>query len=243
MSYRNKQEALASIRRNIEKHGHHVYIVGQGTTPRFAYTIGLRESVGTELVLAGAIVYDADEVLRILSSIADKLRERKSSSVRLFRLGTFELRAAHESWTRQLLLGALDYYKGQDVAALQLVPDDKHWTIDVPDMRAAWNAQSEPGWRWLQEKWTYPVPDTAECMTSLAVLRGEAVTEAARWEENYWELFPDTDGEPPPDKEARLVPIGCVIGADPSLEAVLSFRVGEAKWRESRDDDWRAWDQ
>jgi hypothetical protein len=56
------------------------------------------------------------------------------------------------------MLGAFEYYKKRDIPALQIVPDNAHWTIDVPDMSAAWSASSEPLWRWLEEPWTLPVP-------------------------------------------------------------------------------------
>jgi hypothetical protein len=54
-----RAKALEQIKHNIEKSGFHVYIVmGAGPTPRFAYTIGLRESLGAELVLAGGLYYE-----------------------------------------------------------------------------------------------------------------------------------------------------------------------------------------
>jgi hypothetical protein len=59
----DRAKALDLIKRNIEKSGFHIYLVaGGGRTPRFVYTIGLRESLGAELVLAGALYYeDKDE--------------------------------------------------------------------------------------------------------------------------------------------------------------------------------------
>ena len=57
-----RKKALATIKRNIEKSGFHIYIVAGEQTPRFAYTVGLRESLGAELVLAGGLYYDAQEI-------------------------------------------------------------------------------------------------------------------------------------------------------------------------------------
>ncbi|MGB6387419.1 MAG: hypothetical protein WBE45_20310 [Terriglobales bacterium] len=48
--------ALNRIRENIARSGHHIYVVSGGATPRFVYTI-VSESIGVELILAGAILY------------------------------------------------------------------------------------------------------------------------------------------------------------------------------------------
>ena len=50
-----KKQALDDIRENIARSGHHIYVVSGGQTPRFAYTIGVNESIGVELILSGAI--------------------------------------------------------------------------------------------------------------------------------------------------------------------------------------------
>ena len=59
MAQNNQRErALEVIRENIACSGHHTYVVSAGgQTPRFAYTIGVSESIGVELILAGAIFY------------------------------------------------------------------------------------------------------------------------------------------------------------------------------------------
>lgn len=71
--------------------------------------------------------------------------------------------------------------------------------------------------------------------TDLAALRGDRVTEAARWEEGYWEL---TAGEGPnvPEDEVRIVPLGTLLAADPSLMPVVSLPVGGGLIRDFR---WR----
>ncbi len=51
-----RKQALDRIRENIAREGHHIYLVSGGAaTPRFAYTIGVSESIGVELILAGAV--------------------------------------------------------------------------------------------------------------------------------------------------------------------------------------------
>jgi len=121
------ETALATIKNNIEQAGFHLYVVMGGAIPRYAYTIGLRESLGTELIMAGAYYYSADEIGRIVKTVSTCLwtdgppRQVAGPGD----LGTFVLQGAHESWTRSLMLGALDYYKTDDVAALQIVPDQQ----------------------------------------------------------------------------------------------------------------------
>ena len=74
MADETKQSMLALIERNIETSGYHVYLVIGGADPRFAYTIGLRESpIAAELILAGSIIFSAEEVLRILDVIRRRL--------------------------------------------------------------------------------------------------------------------------------------------------------------------------
>src|SRR6516165_1851245 len=153
-----KKQALDRIRENIARTGQHVYVISGGETPRFAYTIGLSESVGVELILAGAVFYMKDEVLQIIEAIASELKtahERRTFEVT--GLGSFSLRQVHATWAAEFILGAFDYYQKRDIEALQIVPDEVHWTLDVPDMTAPWSATEEPVWRWLREPWTFPV--------------------------------------------------------------------------------------
>jgi hypothetical protein len=62
MASENQQKlALDRIRDNIARSGQHIYVVSGEEIPRFAYTIGITESVGVELILAGAVIYMYDE--------------------------------------------------------------------------------------------------------------------------------------------------------------------------------------
>jgi hypothetical protein len=233
---------LKRIEANIRRHGFHLYIVGEETTPRFAYTIGLRDSLGSELILAGAIYYDADEVKRIVAEIRGQLeRDRNRRRVlQVDELGAFTLRAAHSSWIRSLLLGALDYYRVDDVEAYQIVPDEAHWTLDTPNLGRAWSAKAEPVWQWLHVDWPYAVPPESTAMTNLDALRGARITEVARWGNDDWEMF----AGPAPDvsyEEARVVPLGTLVAADPSLRPVVDLKVGEALWRDPDGGEWHPW--
>jgi hypothetical protein len=244
---RAREKALAEIQRNIDKDGFHIYIVSAHETPRFAYTIGLLESLGAELILAGAHYYESsDEVLEILHAvrkqlakgIKGKLGSPWQAELDVRRVGKFTLRKVHASWTKGLLLGALDYYAGKDVTAYQIVPETKHRTIDVPNMAKEWSATGEPVWQWLHEDWQYPVPSDSEVMTDLAALRGAPITEACRWEDNYWEMFASRSEVP--KSEARLVPLGCLLAADPSLLPVIDLSVGDGLLRDESG-KWKRW--
>jgi hypothetical protein len=241
MSRLDRAKMLDLIERNIQRSGFHLYIVGGGSVPRFAYTIGLRESLGAELVVAGAVHYLTDDLLRIVHSIRGQLENsaRFDSVVSVDGLGRFALRRADRTWVRPLLLGALDYYKVGEVDAYQIVPDEVHWTIDTPDMAREWSAVSEPIWRWLHEPWGLQVPPKSTATTNLDALRGARITEATRWEEDYWEMF----AGPGPEvsrEDTRVVPLGCLLSADPSLSPVIDLEVGEGLWRDEGG-AWNAW--
>jgi len=237
-----RASALERIASNIREYGYHAYHVSGGPLPRFAYTIGLRESMGAELLLGGVTFYTLDEVKEIIESIYEQSRARGKleSPLRVEGLGTFTLRPVHASWVSELMLGATDYYKTRDVAALQVVPEDKHWTLDVPDMSAAWSADSEPAWRWVRERWSYQVLSEATALTNLDALRGGRITEVTRWEEDEWEMFAGgaPDVEP---ADVRYVPLGTLLAADPSLVPAVDLKLGKGLWRDDTDGPWNAW--
>jgi hypothetical protein len=236
-----RKATLNQIRENITRSGHHIYVVSGGATPRFAYTIGISESIGIELILAGAVFYMKDEVLRIINDIAGHLKTQPDRRVfEVTELGSFILRKVDGSWATEFMLGAFDYYQKRDIPALQIVPDKAHWSIDIPNMSAQWNPTTEPVWRWLKEPWTYPVPEDATATTDLAALRGERVTEAMRWEEDDWEIFVG-DGPNIPKDELRVVPLGTLVGADESVFPVVNLAIGEGLLRDDPDSEWRPW--
>jgi uncharacterized protein DUF4262 len=234
--------ALDRIRQNIALHGHHTYIVSGAEYPRFAYTIGVSETLGFELILAGAIFYMADDVMRIINDIASTMKQqetREAQELDVESCGYFSLRQVDPSWATALMLGALDFYGVEEIPALQIVPDAAHWTIDVPNLSEPWSPITAPAWRWLRETWTYPVPSKSTVTTNLSALRGDRITEAARWEEDYWELFAGAGPDVSRD-DTRVVPLGTLLAADQSLEPVVSLPVGSALWRDGIS-DWNLW--
>jgi len=238
-----RKEALDLIRENIARRGYHLYVVVGGSDPRFAYTIGLRDSLGAELILPRAAFYSIKEVGRIIDDVAAQLngdRTRAGGRFEIGSLGSFSLREVHPTWAKALMLGALDYYKADDVSALQIIPDQIHWTTDVPNLGEQWSADTAPGWRWLHEPWDWPIPSKSIAITDLRALYGERVTEAMRWEEDEWELFAGAGPDVTKD-ELRIVPIGTLIAFDKSLEAVLNLNVEEGLWRSDAEPEWHPW--
>jgi hypothetical protein len=233
---------LRKIQSNIERFGHHVYLIVGKQSPRFAYTIGVSPPKGAELVLAGAATYSDEEVKQILDAAASREAAHlvSGSSIEVDALGAFSLRKVDGSWAAVLIRGAIDYYRRADVPALQVVPDEEHWTIDVPDLSRARTVESEPVWRWLAEPWDHSVPDSATAATNLDALRGKPITEAARWEVDQWELFAGA-GPDVPEDDMREVPLGTLLAADPSLAPILDLEVGKGLWRDAGDAEWHAW--
>ena len=243
MSEDRRAKMLEQIRRNIELYGHHIYAIPGSRLPRYAYTIGRQGRLLGDLVFAGGEYFKLREVSTIINDIVNRLSELELIDERPLEVGAFGsfiFRKVDPSWSSSLMLGALDYYSSKCVLASQVVPLGEHWTADVPDMSVPWNADMEPIWRWVHEPWPYSVPETSIAVTNLDALRGNRITEAARWEESQWEIFAGHGPDVPRDM-ARFVPLGVLLGVDPSLRAVLDLAVGEGICRNPDETEWRAW--
>jgi hypothetical protein len=237
-----REQALKEIQSNIAELGRHVYVVSASPTPRFAYTIGCSEVLGAEIIFAGASFYSLDEVVKIINYIAVNLQSQDAAEATSFEVsscGSFSLRSVDISWVKMLMLGALDYYQKSSIPAIQIVPDEAHWTVDVPDLTEPWSSITAPAWQWLREPWMFPVPSKSTAITNLDALRGERITEAMRWEEGEWELFAGAGPEVPKDS-IRVVPLGTLVAADASLEPVVNLRIGDGLWRDV-DSMWHPW--
>lgn len=243
MKVQSRKSMLELIRDNIVKYGHHIYLIPGGMLPRYAYTIGLREAIGAELILAGASFYSAEDVKRIINEVAAKLRtgvDWWKSALEVSSLGLFSPRKVDSSWAEALMLGALDFYSVRKLEAFQIVPDQNHSSIDVPNFAEPWSATAEPVWQWLHEPWRYVVPPESVAITNLDALRGGRITEAARWEEDQWELFSGA-GPDVPRENIRVVPLGTLLAVDESLSAITNLKVGRALWRDSTELEWHLW--
>ncbi len=238
----DREAALNEIRQNIAEYGFHVYAVTGSGQPHYGYTIGLSESLGAELILAGAYFYELDEVGTVVRSIAGRLRSPvawEALQIEASPWGAFSLRKVDRSWAETLMLGVFDYYKVNTINAYQILPDEAHWTIEIPDLARPWSPESAPAWRWSYEPWPYPIPRKSIALTNLDALRGRRITEVMRWEEDEWEIFacagPDTT-----EAERRVVPLGILLTADPSLLPAVDLPIGTGFWRDA-DSEWHPW--
>jgi len=209
--------------------------------PRYAYTVGLRESCGFELILAGGAVYELDEVNIIMKLLVSACFESGySREVRSKAHGTFSIGESHPTWNKKMLLAAMAFYKMDTVPARQIIPDKIHTTVDVPLLSEKWDGVHQPIWKWLAGEWDLPIPSTSTAVTNLSALKGEPVTEASRWEDDEWELFAGP-GPDVPQSEMRVVPIGTLLGADKSLARIIELPVGKALWRDPIEMQWHDW--
>lgn len=243
MTGNNRKAMLDKIRSNIINSGHHIYLIVGGASPRFAYTIGISESSHHELILAGALYYSTTEAKQIINGIASELRTGSSwHSIKYKQdsLGEFSLRVADLSWIKKMMIGALDYYNAGDIPALQIVPDEAHWTIDIPDLSRPYGTSSEPVWQWLDRQWKYPVPENSIAITNLNALMGQPVTEVMRWENDQWEMFAGA-GPDVPKNDIREVSLGTLLGADQTLFPAANLKIGKGLWRDPTDLKWHPW--
>lgn len=229
------------IKRNIEKYGHHITIVSGDIQPRYAYTIGLKEKLGLELVFAGGIYYMKDEVLEIINNITEKLKTPdRTNAFQINRFGSFLLSKVHKSWSDLMALEVFDYYKQNSIDFFQIIPDPDHFTADIPNMNIEWKESSEPVWKWLKKNWDYPVSKAPTVTTNIDSLRGAKITEVMRWEEDVWEAFAGSR-EDVNDEDMRVVSLATIIGIDPSALPILELKIGKGLWRDSEELEWHEW--
>ena len=235
-----RTSALQEIADNISRFGWHRYlVVGGGPTPRFSYSIGLSATHQNELVFAGGIQFSADALSEIFAEAVVALGLHKQE-FQCGPHGKFTFRPVDASWASLLLLGALDFYQVKSIPALQIVPEKRFWTSDIPDMSRPWNPQTEPVWQWLVEPWPFKVLDSTTAVTNMAALKGGAITEAARWEDDCWEMF-SGPGHDVSESEMTVVPIATLLALDVSLQPVLDLEIGEAIRRENGESAWQDW--
>jgi hypothetical protein len=231
---------MDKIGQDIIDCGYHVTVVQQHSIPRYIYTVGLTEKIGQELVLGGGAILYLNDALSLVGKVVAYFQDHNLTDYFPNEHGFSKLIPVHRSWSSYLLTKANLFYEVPYAPALQLYPDPDYYTIDIPDMSRAWDANAEPAWRWLIEDWRLPIPPGSTAVTNVAALLGSKVTEAARWEEDEWELFagagPDVSAE-----EMRVVPIGTLLGVDSSLMRVIELPVGKAMWREATELEWHDW--
>ena len=225
---------LEAIRSNIEHAGHHIYAIQGGESPRYFYTIGLREVIGGEIVFAGMAHLPMADSGNLVDTFAKNLRAGASVEDLMIGKdpwGSFRLHPADESWSELLMLGVYDYYDCTETKAWQVRPTDpEQVTIDLPDMQKPRDSSEDGVWKWLDGGWPYEVSSSNMVLTNRDVIHGYMISELIRWEEDEWDMFSGPGTEV--SKEDMIVlPMGTLIGFDPSLEAALKIPVGTGLYR------------
>lgn len=240
---------IQDVEANITTYGSHVYLIIGGKAPRYSYTIGNHGRLGFELIFAGGTYYSDGEVHEILNGVAHRLLDELSSTdatdatdvtVALGALGSFTVGEVEHSWRDNMALGAIDYYQLATLKCLQVLPEEKYWTVDIPDLARKLDVAEQPVWKWFLDELRCPVSATSIATTNLDALRGFMVTEAVRWESELWELFSGSGPEVAVE-DIRCVPLATLIAFDPSLEAVINLSAAEGIWRDGVENVWHSW--
>lgn len=239
----NKEKFLKNIESNINNYGYHLTIVKNGLCPRFVYTIGMVQQIGCEIIFAGGLFYSNEEVRRIIDGTIVKLKEKEDwgqLNLKIESLGDFTLSSVDSTWSKLLILGAYDFYEKKEIRTIQILPDNNHYTLDIPKLSEKFNADKEPIWQFLVHEWNYPISKDVTVVTNLKVLFGEAITEIMRWEEDEWEMFSGA-GTDVVKQDIRIVPIGTILGIDNSIEPALKLVIGKGIWRAEKEGKWNEW--
>lgn len=243
MSQDYREKILDVIRVNIEKNGRHIYSLMGPESPRYLYTIGLYEKRGFELIFPGMATLPPIHCAQLLNQLGELLEqgeEPKSLSMPYEAGMTFHLSPVHSSWVKKLMAGALHYYGKDDMKAWQVVPDEKHGTIDIPNMTFPYSTQTNPVWRWLDGEWPYSVPLDSVVIVDRPVMLGEPVAQVLRREETEWDMLSASDEDLSVDN-LFMVPLSTMLGFDPTLEPCLELSPGTGLIRKQVGGPWRRW--
>jgi hypothetical protein len=238
----NSGEYLKAIYSNIKTFGYHLNIVsGNSQLPRFAYTIGLTETIGFEFIFAGGEIYKASEIEYIISEIILAYKQNNTILIQVNPYGNFSLGKVDDSWSQLTMLGVYHYYDTNNIKALQILPDLKNFTIEIPNMASVYDFNKEKIWQWLVKDWEYEVPKNSVVITNTATLFGIKITEVTRWEEGEWEAFTE-DSSNIDKSDLRILPLGTVLGIDQSLKSILMLEIGKGIWRDKDELQWNEWE-
>lgn len=237
-----KQEFINLIGDHIKNYGYHLTIVaGNSPLPRYSYSIGLLEKFGFELAFVGGVLYKADEIKEITDKIIDQIKiDQRLINFNLGELGNFKLQRIDKSWSTIMFDGIYDFYKNSDIKVYQIMPDEKHKTLEVPDMSLKFDAKNQPIWQWLTEKWTYPISQDSIVFTDIDALFGKKILEIMRWEEMEWEMFTSDGTEIPIDRK-RAVSFGTILGIDNTLIPAMNLNLEKGLLRDEEELEWNDW--
>jgi hypothetical protein len=228
------------IHDNIVRHGVHVTAVSGGAFPGFGYTIGLlAKPFGAELVYAGGCSATSNEISTILNHAAAQLADELRTENSVTGSASFGLRAVHESWQSQLLLGVYDYFDTDSFSAFQVTIPDAELDIETPDLSRAYDPATEPIWQWLREPWPYAIPKSTWVMTNRPALQGHTIDRVCLWDDGF-EMVAESAGPIDPD-DGLLVRLSTLLALDPTLEPVLALAVDQCVRRTGPGTAWKPW--
>jgi len=231
------------INHNITEYGFHINVVNQKLTPRYAYSIGLINSCGFELVLAGCMDLLYDDVISIMNNIGNKLLKHDETIDAQFILGQnglYKLRKIHESWSEIMLLGAKDFFNFDDIPSCQIYPCNDKISFDVPNMDEIFLPNSQPIWSWLTNENNSTFPIDSKVIVNKDILFGAKALEIMRWEENEWEIY-STNSDNLNEHDMRIIPLTTMIGAESTLGRILDLEVGKGLVRKLPSNEWEDW--
>lgn len=195
------------------------------------------------MVLAGAYFFTRLEAAIVIDRLARINLETKPTrplNHTLDSFGNFEFPVVDESWVKAFLTAIPTYLHSESPPCFQILPEECHRTIDIPQMAISFSPASSPIWRWNEEPWPFHVSKEAFAVTDLRAIKGEKVKEATRWEVDQWELFAGP-GDQVNQDDCRLVPLAVMLSFDRSLELVTSLEIGKGYWRDSEATTWNRW--
>lgn len=236
-----RKSFIEKIDSNVKEFGHHITLVNNVSTPRFAYTIGTNTFLNIELIFAGGIVFMENEVYSVINEVVSILKVQGVNNRPIkTSLGIFKIDNVHPSWAELTMLGLYDYYQNKAYPVFQIIPIDENYTLDVPDMSVEWNVSSQPVWQWLSKDWNYDVPENSKVITNINALKGQIITEVMRWELDEWEAFAGSGPDVNPE-DIRVISLATIIGIDISMDKMLKLEVGKGIWRDTQELVWNDW--
>ncbi len=237
-----KQEFINLISEHIENYGYHLTIVaGNSPLPRYCYSIGLLEKFGFEIAFVGGVLYRSDEIKDIIDKIIEQIKlDHSLSNFNLGILGNFKLQLIDKSWSKVMFDGIYDFYKSSNIKAYQIMPDEKHKTLEVPNMSLKFESKKQPIWQWLTGNWSYPIKQDSIVFTDIDALFGKKILEIMRWEEQEWEMF-TSDGTEIPTDQKRAVSFGTILGIDNTIMPAMNLKLEKGLWRNEDKQEWNDW--
>jgi hypothetical protein len=241
------------ILKNIQKYGWHANgIPSEGTSPDWAYSVGLYAKYGQpELIAFGGEIETLHEMI---SRYADLLHagKRFGDSTKIDGIIPDQpcfLRAVHVPWREPLLRSASWYYHYQEYPVLQCFwpdrhgyfPWDEHSNKRIRKVQPLLFEQSVektglPKSLLVDEPWRFAdSPDTA-CFTSSFVLKGSPITFVSHDFEGDWQFHGDQSAD---RAKPQVVCLSNIIEMDASIEVLHDLPCGWAAERKSPKHKWK----